>query len=104
MTGEYFGKEFVENLFVLLARLNVASTEDFGKYLNDIYHDVISTDIVLVTPYISEPILEFIRRKSYDGTSVRAFVIGQIPDTLDVGGCAVFSLADSFRERKEETL
>ncbi len=104
VTGEYFGKEFVENLFVLLARLNVASTEDFGKYLNDIYHDVISTDIVLVTPYISEPILEFIRRKSYDGTSVRAFVIGQIPDTLDVGGCAVFSLADSFRERKEETL
>lgn len=92
VTGEYWGREHVESLLQLLARLQLHSTEDFGVYLQNIYGDVSSTDMVIVTAYLNETVLDFAARKEAAGTSVRILMLGHFPDGLDCGRADVRQL------------
>lgn len=82
-TAEYWGREHVEGLLQMLAKLRLHSTEDFGVYLNNVYPDVTSTDIVIVTVYMSEALLEFASRKEQAGINVKFLTLSLPPARLD---------------------
>ena len=91
-TNEYWGPEHVESLWQLLARLRLKSTEDFPIFLSDNYHSITSTDIILVTAYLNDRILEFAYRKQAEGTRVRLILLGEVPSGLDASGCDLLQL------------
>ena len=91
-TNEYWGREHVESLWQLLARLQLQSTEDFTIFLGDSYHAVTSTDILLVTAYLNDRIVEFAARKRADGVRVRIILLGEVPAGLDASGCELLEL------------
>ena len=86
VTGEYWGEEYEVGLLELLARLQLRSTEDFGNYLAGITSGITSTDIVIVSGYLSVPMLEFAEGKKRLGSHVRFFILGPIPEELDYTG------------------
>ena len=83
VTGEYWGEEDELGLLELLARLRLHSTEDFGNYLSGITAGITSTDIVIVSGYLSPQMLEFAAGKARTGVHVRFFILGPIPEDLD---------------------
>ncbi|MGI5892968.1 MAG: DUF58 domain-containing protein [Candidatus Merdivicinus sp.] len=97
-TEEYWGTDHVEGLLQLLARLQLRSTEEFFTFLSDHYHDMTSTDLVFVTGFLDEHIIEVIRRKQYDGVHVRTLLLGEIPPELDTGGCEILELSPADLE------
>lgn len=98
VTSEYWGSEYVESLLQLLAKLKLASTEDFSRYLAGIYHDVTSTDLVIVTLYLNEAMTAFARRKDADGVHVRLILLGALPPDLDTSGCDLVILSEKGGE------
>ena len=91
VTGEYWGEEYIVGLLELLARLQLHSTEDFGNYLAGITASISSTDIVIVSGYLSRPMLDFADGVRVSGVRVRFFVLGPIPEELDYSGYDVVS-------------
>ena len=91
VTGEYWGEEYIVGLLELLARLQLHSTEDFGNYLAGITASISSTDIVIVSGYLSRPMLDFADGKRMGGVHVRFFILGPIPEELDYSGYDVVS-------------
>ncbi len=94
VTGEYWGEEYVVGLLELLARLQLRSTEDFGNYLAGISGSITSTDIVIVSGYLSQAMLDFAAGKARLGVHVRFFILGPIPEELghegfDVVPCVI---------------
>ena len=72
--------------------MNLTSTEDFPIFLGDNYHAIQSTDIVLVTAYLSERVLEFVWRKQADGIRVKVILLGDVSDHTDVSACDLLQL------------
>ena len=85
-TGEYWGSEYELGLLELLARLQLHSTEDFGNYLAGMSAGILSTDIVIVSCYLSEAMLLFAAGRQRNGVHVRFFILGPIPEELDYSG------------------
>lgn len=99
-TGEYWGEEYVLELFRLLARLKLKSTQNFPDYLNELYDRVEATDFVVVTPYLCEEILDFARQKTQAGSHVKIFVTGKAERSQLAEDCEVFCLASRFQEEE----
>ena len=99
-TNEFWGPEHVESLWQLLARLRLKSTEDFPIFLSDNYHSITSTDIVIVTAYLSERILEFVYRKQAEGVRLRVILLGEPQAGLDVSGCDLLQLVPLELEKE----
>ena len=97
-TGEYWGRDYIESLFQLLARLKLRSTEEFFAFLGDCYHNITSTDLILVTGFVDERILEVVRRKQADGVRVRTMLLGEIPSEMDAAGCEIIALSPAQLE------
>ncbi len=91
VTGEYWGEEYIVGLLELLARLQLHSTEDFGNYLAGITASITSTDIVIVSGYLSRPMLDFADGKASGGVHVRFLILGPIPEELDYEGYDVIN-------------
>ena len=51
-----------------------------------------STDILLVTAYLNDRIVEFAARKRADGVRVRIILLGEVPAGLDASGCELLEL------------
>ena len=84
-TAEYWGREHVEGLLQMLAKLQLHSTEDFSSYLDNIFSEVTSTDIIIVTAFVSEGLLDFASRKEQAGTNVKILTLTSVPERLDSG-------------------
>ena len=94
-SNEFAGSEHVLNLLRTLAKLQLISVEGFDSYLSSIYDRITATDILLVTSYVDEPVLEFVRKKEEDGTHVKLFVLETIPTDCDV---EVYDLSHCFHK------
>ena len=101
-TAEYWGREHVEGLLQILARLQLHSTEDFAVYLDGIFSEVTSTDIIIVTAYMSEGLLDFASRKEQAGTNVKFLTLGAIPPRLDCSRYNVIFVDFDKEARREE--
>ena len=82
-TAEYWGREHVEGLLQMLAKLQLHSTEDFGVYLDNIFSEVTSTDIIIVTSFVSDALMDFAARKEQAGTNVKIFTLTRAPSRFD---------------------
>lgn len=99
---EYFGVEHLYNLLHILSQLNLFATRAFGHYLEEIYPKVTSTDIIIITCFLSEQMLEFAHQKQLEGTHVKFLVTNYLPDNmLDKDGDIV-CLAESFEKLVEK--
>lgn len=103
ISTEAWGEEHVMELRRLLAHLSLKSTQPFGEFLNMIYDSVSSTDIILVSAYLSEEIIEFMRNKEYSGVHVTLYLTGFVSSGELPDDCEIYCLADHFREKEEET-
>ena len=99
-TEEFWGRDYVEGLFQMLARLKLQSTEEFCTFLSDHYHDFTSTDLILVTGFVDGKIVDIIRRKQYDGVHVRTLLLGEIPEDVDASGCEILELSPTELEKE----
>ena len=97
-TSQQWGKEYVVELLRILAKIELKNTEDFGSYLDEIYDKVTSTDVAIVTAYLSQKIMDFVRQKDADGIHVRVFVLGYITSQQIPEDCEIYCLRDHFRE------
>ena len=82
-TAEYWGREHVEGLLQILAKLQLHSTEDFGVYLDNVFSEVTSTDIIIVTSFVSDALMDFAARKEQAGTNVKIFTLTRAPSRFD---------------------
>lgn len=76
-TRRQWGKEHIYQLYLILAHLKLKSTAYFGDYLMSNYFNIESTDIILVTCFISKEIAHFVRRKKADGLQVSIVLLRQ---------------------------
>ena len=79
-TEEAWGESCLHDLLELLARLPVESGEHFPFYLNALYDTLSATDIILVSCYLDDAILDFARDKMDAGVPVRLYVLD--PDAV----------------------
>ncbi|MDD2955416.1 MAG: DUF58 domain-containing protein [Oscillospiraceae bacterium] len=96
VSEEYFGEEHIHDLLVVLARLQLRSTQAFPEFLAEWYDGVAASNIFLVTAYLNEEILNFARDKAPAGVRVRVFVtnvLDQAPEDVEV-----YCLKDGGRE------
>jgi uncharacterized protein (DUF58 family) len=70
-TGLGNGQEFILDLLRVLARLEVTKSESFLSYLDNTQNDIMSTDIIIITPYVEEGMFEFARERAMRGVKVR---------------------------------
>ncbi len=87
MTAEYWGEEHVMHLLRIMAKLQNYTVDDFPSWLQSNADQMSSTDIVIITSYINEPIADFARGKMLEGVHVRTFLIGKaadIPQDIEV--------------------
>ncbi len=77
-TGERWGKAHVEGLLQILARVQLQSTEDFGSYLTRLGPQVGSTDLILITAYLSQPMLDFAAACEEGGCQVHILLLGEV--------------------------
>lgn len=93
LTGEFWGHDYVEGLFQLLARLRLKSTEEFIHFFSENYQNITSTDLVIVTGFLDEKIVGLIRRKQSDGVHVRTLLLGEVPPELNTAGCEIAEIS-----------
>lgn len=86
-TEEYWGEEHVMSMLRIMARLQNYSVDDFGRWLRGNADRMGTTDIALVTCYISEEMAQFAREKAYEGVHVRIFLMNKsnfVPEDVDI--------------------
>lgn len=101
-SNEYWGEAHLLELLRILARLKLYATEDFTIYLNSIFHRLSSTDVAIVSCYISEEICQFARNQAILGVRVKIFLLGPVNSSDLPSDCEVFCLQDRLIPEKGE--
>ena len=66
-----WGREHIRELLRLLANLPLQSSEDFPTFLEGFCSKVTTSDLVLISPYLNEDILEYAGHRRMEGTRVK---------------------------------
>lgn len=97
VTNEYWGAQHVLDLLRILAGLRLISTEVFSLFLNENFNHLVSTDIIIVSGYLSDSILEFARNKQYCGIHVKILLVADVNEEDVPEDCDIYCLAALFR-------
>ncbi|MBE6024508.1 MAG: DUF58 domain-containing protein [Cellulosilyticum sp.] len=97
-TYQMWGKAHVHSQFVLLARLKNTFTEHFDKFLDRYESSIQSTELIIVTCYIDETILNFIRNKQRAGISAKVYLMSYEADSKHYEDVEVYYLLDYLKE------
>ena len=100
LTESHWGAQHVLDCQRLLSALPMRSTRFFSEFLEQEYSRIDSTDIVLVSIYLSEEILEFARQKQQDGIHVKIIIAAGLEANQFPDDCDVFCLYDEIDERE----
>lgn len=106
VSNESVGDAHVMNLMYMLAELGEESSQYFSDFLRRQGAALHATQIVVVTAYLSQDMLDFAWEKQQAGVPVKIAVLGNIPPELAGQDCVV-SLVDwyhQFNRRDEETV
>lgn len=98
ITSQMWGQAHVHELFVLLASLKETYTEHFDKLLKRYENIIQSTEIIIVTCYIDEPILTFVREKQKAGIRTKIYVLTYEMDSKKYEDIEVYYLLDYLKE------
>ena len=58
--------------------MQLQSTEDFGSYLTRLGPQVGSTDLIIITAYLSQPMLDFAAACEEGGCQVHILLLGEV--------------------------
>lgn len=101
VTSEFWGYEHVQSLLEILTRLQLDNSESFSSFLADHYGKISSTNLAIVTAYLSEDMLDFAKKNAWNGVQVKIYVTGPLPEELDLGDCEVYCLYEGNRKRSK---
>ena len=83
ITPFLWGREHVQEIFRLLSRLPLYSTDFFPTFLQQVCTRIQASDMVLVTAYINDDIIDFASIRQAMGTRVKIILIAHIlPENL----------------------
>lgn len=103
-TNTFWGAEHVQDLMRLLARLPFRCTGIFDKFLLEHGKNIQATDIVLVTAYLSEEMLNFVRTKQLNGIHVKVIVVNKLAEEEIPGDLEVYCLRDEIKDALQKVL
>ena len=83
ISPEYWGREHVLELLRTLARLEYRYADTFQNFLETSCRDTKASDIVLITSYLSEEIVNYAGEMQRAGRRVMIVYIGKVPDYLE---------------------
>lgn len=101
VTTQMWGLAHVHGLLVLLARLQTTFTEHFDKFLAHYGESIHTTDIIIVTCYIDDAIIQFAREKQRIGIEVKIYILGYEADSPYYDEIEVYYLLDHLKEAGE---
>ncbi len=107
ISTQSWGKEHILELFRLLAKLKYGFTDPFDEYLYDISASVTSSDIVIVTAYLTQAVCDFAREKQFLGVRVKIFILGRISEQEIPEDCDIYCFRENYNlqtETKEEKI
>lgn len=93
---EFFSAGHTKNLMYTLASLDLYATRAFRYYADEIYGKLNTSDIILVTCFIDEHMIDFVSRKVQDGINVKVICLSYIPERFLNSGHNIICLADEF--------
>lgn len=102
MTGCFWGEEHVDQCLRLLSQLELKSSCYFSEYLQQMYTSLLATDIIIVTVYLSNEIIDFALDKKADGINVKIIVTTGVDYDRIPPECEVYSLYDEVDLSSEE--
>jgi len=83
LSPEYWGREHVLELLRTLARLDYRYADTFHNFLETTCRDTKASDIVLITAFLSEEILNYAGEMQRMGRRVMVVHIGKLPENLE---------------------
>jgi len=96
-TKSSWGRNHVNELLYTLAQLPLTNNEDFHLFLNHIQHKISQTDIIIVTCYLNDEIIEFARNHNFVKILVVGYVdINSVPDEV-----VVYPLLELFEPKSD---
>lgn len=98
VTSQMWGQAHIHGLFTLLARVQPVFTEHFDKFLGRYEALINSTEIIIVTCYIDESIVEFARKKQNVGIHVKVYLMSYEADSRYYEDVEVYYLLDYLKE------
>lgn len=98
ITTEMWGKFHVHELMILLSRLEETYTEHFDKFLAHYGTSILSTEVILITCYIEEAMISFVREKRQLGIHVKIYVLSYEADSKHYDDIQIYYLLDYLKE------
>lgn len=102
ITTEMWGKNHVHELMRLLSCLEKAYTQQFDEFLKRPEVSIGSTEVILITCYIDEPMIAFAREKRKLGIHVKIYVLRYKADSKYYDDIQVYYLLDYLKEIGEK--
>ena len=104
------GKEHYNNIMRTLAMIEPYSTNRFSTFLKGKYHSINTSEIAIITAYVDEDIIDFVRFKGRSGIKVTIFLTAITSDEfppdvpiVNVTGRMATSIDESnFNERGDD--
>ncbi len=97
-TYQMWGQAHVHELFVLLASLKDTYTEHFDKFLKRYSDSIDTAEIIIVTCYIDDSILDFTRLKQNEGIRTKIYLLSYEMDSKKYEDIEVYYLLDYLKE------
>ena len=98
ITKEFYGGEHIHELLIALAKLELEHTQNFNQFLN-LYEDKItSTNLILITCFLDDEMICFIRQKQYEGIGVKVCMISCEEEYNEYEDIEIYYLLDTFQE------
>lgn len=98
VTEQMWGQAHVHELFVLLARLKPVFTEHFDKFLGQCERKIESTEVVIVTCYLDEAMLAFVRKQQGLGIHIKIYLMSYEADSKSYEDIEIYYLLDYLKE------
>ena len=93
-----WGPAHVHELFVLLSSVGDTFTEHFDKLIRRYETTIQSTEVIIITCYIDEPMLEFERNKRNQGIKTKFYLLSYEKDSKPYEDLEVYYLLDYLKE------
>lgn len=104
LSAESWGREHVLDLMRILARMRLNVTQPFDHFLEDRCRLLSATDIVLITAYLNDVILAFVRRKQAEGVRVKLLVLRSLEEGVEFpDDCEVYCLYEQLQPPAAES-
>ena len=97
-SSEMWGQAHVHHLMILLARLDEIYAEPMEQFIKHTQQTITTTELILITCYIDQAILQFIREKEESGVVVSVYLMAYEADSPSYEGLEVYYMLDYLKE------